>query len=166
MILDEQLMFWILAAVLLLGSEFVSVHLFSGFLGAGAAVVALLRFLGLVEGLGAELAIAAGVSTALLLLLRSTLARLFGRPETSRATVSDEVRLYGSVVEVVAEVRPGSNDGRVRIDGTSWPATSSGDVLPAGSRARLLRRETLVWVVDSVQNGDAPAPPAPPHGDS
>lgn len=156
---------WVAGGAVLLGSEFVTPHLVSGFLGAGALVVAGLRVAGVVEGTWASVGVWAVVSAALLALLRSSLAKFAGPGQTSRASVSEDVRLYGSIVDVVEAVGDEDAPGRVRVDGTSWPATSRNGPLAAGSKARLLHRENLAWVVEPAGPDDAPLVLPPPKED-
>lgn len=138
---------WLAAGVALLASEFVVPTLTALFFGAAALVVAGLRFAGLLESHTASLILWAVASIAAVLLLRRTLQG-WVEPEKSRGSISEDARAYGSVVEVVVTVTPDGRDGRVRFDGTSWPAISRRGTLLPGSRARLIHRDNLAWVVE------------------
>jgi membrane protein implicated in regulation of membrane protease activity len=151
---------WLAAGLGLLATEIKAPHLVAGFLGTSALVVAGLRALGLVESLPASVGLWGVTSLALLLSLRKTLAKYAAKPEVSKASVSDDVRLFGSLVDVVTAI-PEGGEGRIRLDGTSWQAVCLIGPVPAGSRARLVRRENLVWVVEPASAPEAkPALPA------
>lgn len=162
---DVQSWLWFGGGLALLATELVSIHLVAGFLGAGALLVAGARWLGLVESTTGSIALWGVSSAALLAILRGTLVRWAGKPEVHRAQVSEDVRAFGSVVEVVAEVSP-REGGRIRYDGTSWPAISTnGSTIAAGRKARLVRRENLAWVVEQVGEEAVPLLPPEPKED-
>jgi len=145
---DLQTWAWLAIGLVLLAGEFAAPHLVTGFFGVSALVVAAARALGLVESLPASLALWGVTALGLLLALRGTLAKFAGVPEVSHPIVSDDARLHGSVVEVVVEIVPGEDGGRIRLDGTSWPARCDGYRVRAGERVRLVRRDNLVWIVE------------------
>jgi membrane protein implicated in regulation of membrane protease activity len=153
---------WLAGGVALLVSELFHGGLVAVFLGAGALTVAALRALGLVESTPASLVTFAASSALYVVVLRSALVRAFGKPEKYRESVSDERRAFGAVVEVVTEVTPDGDEGRIRFDGTSWPAKSMAGTLPAGGKARIVHRDAIGWVVESASAGDLPLIPPPP----
>lgn len=157
-----QTWLWLAAGLGLLATEFNAPHLVAGFLGSSALVVAALRALGLVESTQVSVGLWGAISLALLLALRKTLAKYAAKPEVSKASVSDDVRLYGAVVEVVAAI-PEGGEGRIRLDGTSWQAVCSNGAVPVGGKVRLVRRENLVWVVEPATAPQTPV--LPPKGD-
>jgi membrane protein implicated in regulation of membrane protease activity len=146
---------WAAAGVVLLASELFLPGLVTGLLGAGALTVAALRLVGLVEGPLASFALWGGLSGAYVLLLRSTLVKYFGAGERTQASTSEVARAYGAVVEVIEEIHGDDRAGRIRWDGTTWPATSTGATIPRGARARLVLRDNLSWVVEPAPQ-DAP----------
>lgn len=162
---DVQTWLWFGGGLALLATELVSIHLVAGFLGAGALLVAGARWLGLVESAAGSIALWGASSAALLAVLRGTLARWAGKPEVHRAQVSEDVRAFGSVVDVITDVSP-REGGRVRYDGTSWPAVSTnGTTIAAGRKARLVRRENLAWVVEPASDEAQPLLPPEPKED-
>ena len=150
---------WGAAGVVLLASEFFLPGLVAAFLGAGALTVASARMLGLVEGPLASLALWGVVSTAYVLLLRSALVKYFGAGQRTRVTTDESARAYGSVVEVTEQIDGEERAGRIRWDGTTWPAISTGATIPKGGRARLMLRDNLVWVVEPVSEDTPLSPP-------
>ncbi len=139
---------WLAAGIALVCSELVATHLVSGFLGAGALVVAALRLAGVLQGTVPSLIVWAVASAGLLVLLRQWLVKVAGKPEKQRASLSEELRTFGREVEVVETVVEGAATGRVRFDGTTWPAQSVRGTIEAGGKARLVHRENLAWVVE------------------
>jgi membrane protein implicated in regulation of membrane protease activity len=84
--------------------------------------------------------------------LRGTLKRFFP-PETSTKQGDEDVAAFGQLVEVtedVVEVGQEPVTGRVRFQGTSWPAVAANGTIQKGQRARLVYRENLAWVVEPV----------------
>lgn len=143
--------FWLGLGVALLVLELVLPGFVVLFLGLGALLVAALVALGLVsEPLTAGTAWFL-ISLFLILTLRRFAQRYFPA-ESSHRDVSEDKDFEDKVVEVVDAVGPDHDRGRVRLQGTTWAARGLDAAIPAGSHARLLYRENLVWVV-------APAPP-------
>lgn len=147
--LDPQTWLWLGAGLVMLASEFVAPSLVVGFLGAGAVTVAGLRALGVVDGTWASVALWAVTSGAYLGLLRGVLTRMFGEGERHQGSTSEELAAFGQVVEVVEEVAA-EVPGRIRWQGTTWKAHTLGAVLPVGSKAKLLHRDNIGWVVEAV----------------
>ena len=156
---DPQTLAWLALGGALLVSELFLPGLVAAFFGAGALTAAAARWLGLVDSTPASFAVFAGSSVAYLLVLRRLAIRWVGPPVVTRDSTSEEVRVFGAEVEVVDEVVEGVASGRIRHEGSTWPAISRAGVIPAGSRARLIHRDSIGWVVESVGE---PAPPALP----
>ncbi|MFZ9887879.1 MAG: NfeD family protein [Myxococcota bacterium] len=151
---------WLLIGMLLIGSEVFVPGLVMLFPGLGALVVAALQAAGWVESLPASLVTWAASSIALFAVMRRTLRRWFPAEE-SRRLEREGADAYGKLVDVledVAEQSPGEAlRGRIRHEGTTWPAASTSGTIRKGERARLVYREELAWVVEP-----APALPLPP----
>lgn len=149
---------WLIVGLALVGSEFFVPGLIMLFPGLGALVVAALQAAGLVDSLPASLLTWAGSSIALFAVMRSSLRRWFPAEE-SRRLEREGADAYGKLVEVledVAEQNPGEAlRGRIRHEGTTWPAASTTGTIRKGERARLVYRDELAWVVE-------PAPSLPP----
>lgn len=140
---------WLAAGILLLASELFAPSLTAVFFGISAVLIAGLRAVGLVESHVVSMALWLVGSAFLFWLLHAALKRRY-QPEVSREITSEDARAFGAMVEVVAPVNDRDTSGRIRYDGTSWPAISTKGLLPEGSRARLLHRDNLAWVVDPV----------------
>jgi membrane protein implicated in regulation of membrane protease activity len=91
--------------------------------------------------------------------LRSTVKKWFP-PEETVYDDNEVMRAYGSVVEVLEDVGELGDDkptGRIRYEGTSWPAATTAGVIKKGAHARLVVREDLAWVVEPAE-GELEAP--------
>ena len=137
---------WLLGGIILLASELLLPGLVAMFLGLGAMVVALLRWLDLIDSLAYSFTAWFVSSLAFIVFLRSTLQR-FVPSETSFTPLEEDSDLFGAVAEVVETVSSSHTDGRISFRGTTWPATSDAAEIPPGSKVTILFRENLGWRV-------------------
>ena len=151
---------WLAVGALLMLSEFLLPGLVAVFLGAGAVLVALGRWLNFLEGAMSSFTAWFILSLALIILLRQFLAR-FIPAEIIVQSTEEDLDAQGTLVAVLELVVSENTDGRIRHRGSSWPATCLEGSIPAGKKARLLYRDNLVWVVepemDSVLLADGEA---------
>ncbi|MBI5496554.1 MAG: NfeD family protein [Deltaproteobacteria bacterium] len=145
---------WAVAGVAMMASELVVPGLIVVFPGAGALIVALLVWLGVLHGVMPCLLAWVVLSAVLLFGLRGWLMRKFPS-EKAYAPHNPDAEAYGTVVDVV-EAIPADGAGRIRHEGTTWSATSRSGAIPAGARARLLFRENVAWVVEAIPPAEAP----------
>jgi len=158
---DLQTWVWLGAGAALLLSEFVLPGLVAAFLGAAALTVGGLRYAGVLDSFAASSLTFAVLSGAYVWALRGSMLRWFGTGETSRETTDENVRLFGRVVEVVDGI-DGSAAGRIRLDGTTWPAhTLDGSSIARGQQARIVHRDNIGWVVESTSSSSAIVPASP-----
>jgi len=141
---------WLLLGLGLIGSEFFVPSLVTLFIGASALVVALVRFLGLVEGLPASVGVWIASSVLMVLTLRKALMKYFPAG-AKKANVDEQSAEYGVEVDVIEDVSDGNQDGRIRFQGTNWSATTTGAPIQKGQRARIVFRDNLVYVVEAVE---------------
>jgi membrane protein implicated in regulation of membrane protease activity len=141
---------WLILGILLMVGEVVSPGLVAVFLGAAAVLVAGLRYVGLIEGLAASIFAWMGLSIGLTVTLRRY-ARRYLPAETSRGQIDEGVQALGQVVEVTADVNDSDDTGRIRYQGTSWPAISTEGVIPKGAQAQLVARQNLAWIVEPLR---------------
>jgi membrane protein implicated in regulation of membrane protease activity len=146
---DMITLMWLIGGVLLMASEVMVPGLVVIFIGAAAVIVSGLRWLGL-ENLTASFLLWGVLSTALVLATRSVAEKLV-KSEKHRASVNGGVEALGVEVDVVVTCREDSTEGRIRYQGTTWPATTISGEVPAGSRARLVVRDNLAWVVEPLE---------------
>lgn len=140
---------WLIIGILLIVGEVAIPGLVAIFLGAAAVLVAGLRYAGLIEGLAASIFAWMGLSVALTAGLRGYVRRYLPA-ETSRGQIDEGVAAVGQVVDVTADVNDADDTGRIRYQGTTWPAISTEGVIPSGARAKLIARQNLAWIVEPV----------------
>lgn len=146
---------WLVAGIVLIGSEFISPNLVAGFLGAAALIVAGVRFIGL-DSLPISFLIWIATSAALTVGLRGVMRRMLPG-ETSRDNTDEELAAFGTEVEVLEACDDSHQNGRIRFQGTTWPALTTGECIPAGARAKLVCRdkEGLGWVIEPLAELEA-----------
>ena len=154
---------WFLGGILLIAAEIQFPHFYAGFFGIAALVVAALRWLHLIENVEISLIVWAFISIVLLLTFRRMVINRL-RPEISVQSTDEDLEAIGEVVDVVATVSAGDETGRIRFRGTTWPAVSSGKTIPAGTKAKILYRDNLVWRIEEISgpeqsNGEKLTPP-------
>ena len=146
-----MLTYWVVGGVILLLAEIVVPGMVLGFLGAAALMVAGLLWLGVIEGPVAALTTWFIGSIVLLVALRGMFQRLMPGDVEVQST-DEDLDAYGSVVEV-AETIPKGETGRIRFHGSTWTAICYERTLEAGSRARLVTRDGIGWVVEPMEDG-------------
>jgi membrane protein implicated in regulation of membrane protease activity len=151
---DVITLIWIAVGLLFIAIELFVPGLVVVFMGLGALAVALLRWIGVVEGLPASFITWLISSVVMVVSLRGTLRKWFP-PEESHKVDDEDVRGFGQLVEVLEDIVPADDDsdkpaGRVRFEGTSWPAATTEGVIKKGQRARLVYRQDLAWIVEPV----------------
>ncbi|MCP4135344.1 MAG: NfeD family protein [bacterium] len=139
--------FWIIGGIILMVLELAVPGLIIVFFGAGAVVVGILNWLGLVTGV-AESFLAWIVISSVFILLFRKLALKFFPPESSYQLVEEDVDSIGTIVTVVTAIDEKTTEGRIMYNGTSWQAVSNSGTIEAGQKARLLYRDNISWVVE------------------
>ncbi len=151
---DLALMF-LLGGGLLMLAELILPGLVVIFLGAAGVVVGGLAWLGLMPSLAVALVVWFVLSVVAILFLRKALLRFF--PSEKHFTPFDADGLaFGTVVEVLEAIPATGGAGRVRHEGTTWPAVSKGVAIAQGTHVKLVYRDNLAWVVEPT---DAPLGP-------
>lgn len=138
---------WLASGIGLIVLEYFLPHFFSGFLGAAAIVVALLRWLGLFTDFVPSFTTWAVISVVLILTLRKLAIKKL-HAESSVSSTDEDLAAVGEVVEVVTRISSENNKGRIRYLGTSWPAVCREGAIEVGEKARLLYRDNLNWIVE------------------
>lgn len=151
---DWLLWAFLVGGLLLVASEAVHSTFAAFFLGAAALIVAGVLGTGLVDTLPAALALWGALSIALVLPLRPLAMKLL--PGKTRHDRGDEdTAAYGEIVDVLEPVLEGEVRGRIRFQGTTWPAICIDGSVPAGGKARLVARQKLAWVVEPLNELEA-----------
>ena len=153
--MDSSLLTWIWLAlgVLLGAAELALPGLVVVFLGMAALIVSGLCGIGLVQDAALSIVIWMTTSVFLVLALRRMALKWFP-PEVRKDSGDEDLDAYGQTVTVVEECREEGSDGRIRFQGTTWPATCTKSSIPAGQKARLLYRDNLVWVIEPIDIKD------------
>ena len=141
-----MLTIWIVLGAVLIVLELIVPGAVLVFLGTGAMLVAFLIWLGLIQTWVASVTTWFIVSLVLLLVLRSFFQR-FISGDIERQSTDEDLDAYGEVVDVLEALGP-DKEGRIRYRGTTWQATCYDHTLEAGSKAQIVYRESLVWIVE------------------
>lgn len=144
---------WIVAGVVLIVLELIVPGMVLVFLGAGALLVALLVWLGLVQTWVASITTWFIASLVLLLVLRGFFQRFISGDAETQST-DEDFDTYGKVVDVVEAIGP-DKEGRIRYRGTTWQAACYDNTLEAGTKAQIVCRENLIWIVEPANPLDA-----------
>jgi len=138
---------WFLAGLLMILSEFMIPGIILVFFGAGAWIVALGIWLGIMPGLGAQLLVFAVTSVLLLVFLRRRFRDGFlGRvSEEGLAADSIDDEIGGTVI-ALEDMSPGGK-GRVEYKGAAWQALCS-TPLAKGERARITAHEGITLIIE------------------
>ena len=140
--------FFLVLGLVLIGLEFIVPGLVVIFLGAAALLVAAAAHFGLVQGWLAAFTGWFVVSLVMVLGVRSAFTR-FLPGSWVRQLTDEDLDAFGEEVDVVETVtiNPG---GRIRFRGSTWAAQTLQEELPVGTRARVVARENLVWIVEPL----------------
>lgn len=147
---------WIVAGAVLIVLELIVPGMVLVFLGAGALLVALLVWLGLVQTWVASITTWFIASLVLLLVLRGFFQRFISGDAETQST-DENFDTYGKVVDVVEAIGP-DKEGRIRYRGTTWQAACYDNTLEAGTKAQIVCRENLIWIVEPANPLDARYP--------
>ncbi len=145
----HQSIVWLIVGLVLLAAELVLPGFVSMFLGMAAIIVAALVWFGVVQTTLAAFFAWVVASVVLVLTLRSTVKKLFPG-ETSVGSMDEDAQAKGSIVEVVKDVEFEHSDGQVNFRDAVWSARSVAAPIKKGGKARLVRRDNIVWFVEPV----------------
>jgi len=145
---------WLVFGFVLIFCEFLLPGLVVSFLGLAAILVAALRWIGILEGHVESITTWFVSSVVLLLTLRHFALRWFPG-ESSVHSTDEDFDAIGEVVDVVSLVSSANSEGRIRFRGTTWSATTRGDKLLPGSKAKLIYRDNLVWTIEEHREEDS-----------
>ncbi|MEQ1745725.1 MAG: NfeD family protein [Saprospiraceae bacterium] len=134
---------WVIIAAGALILELLTVSFFFMFLAAGAAVTALLTWLGITPGTASQLICFSLVSLVSLALFRRFALRIFGK----NATVDQYEDFVGHRATVSAAI-PANGEGKVHYRGTEWIALShDGKPIEEGAAVTVKRMDGIRVVV-------------------
>ena len=147
--ISEELM-WILSGVVLIVAEFILPGMVTVFLGSAAILVGLMIHYHLISGFVQTFGAWFALSTLLILTVRQVASKFFLSDSTNKYTEEDEAAI-GQIVEVSEAIHSDSSKGRIRFQGTDWPARTLQGTLRKGARAVIKYRDNISWVVETVE---------------
>ena len=118
-------------------------------LGLSAICTGALLLAGVVEGLSLSFMVCCILSVVFVIPVQLGIKR-FSDGDTSVGNLDEDTECFGQEVLVSQLVEEVEGQGRIKFQGTEWPAMSHGGTLPAGTRAVIIGRENLVWVVEEL----------------
>jgi inner membrane protein len=149
--MDPWTIGFLVAGLLLIGSELVVPSLIGVFFGVAALLVVGMRGLGLVESVPLSLLWFSIFSVGLVVPFRPLVKKLVpGKSDARRDStdIENDRDSMGTVVEVQQDISEDNDDGRIRFQGTSWQARSTNGVIKAGQKAQLVYKAESIWVVE------------------
>ena len=114
--------FWVILAVVLLIAECLTTQLISVWLGASAAITAILVAIFPAIGIPYQIMIFVLLSAALLVATRPLVKRFLRKPKNGETNLD---RLIGETAVVVEPINNVAGTGRVKIQGNYWSARSA-----------------------------------------
>lgn len=145
--LTTEVGIWIGAGIAMMLLEFLLPGLFAVFLGTAAVITGILIHFHVFADIVQALVFWMGCSMFLLLTIRPLAARFFLSDEEHRYTEEDETAV-GQVVTVIETVHTNDTTGRIRFQGTDWPARSADSTIEKGSHAIIKYRDNISWVIE------------------
>lgn len=134
-----------------MASEIVIPGMITIFLGIAAVLVAFGYKTGLLEGILSGFT-AWFITSLLSIFVIREMAKKLLPGESTYKHVDEDVDAYGSIVEVIEDIKIENNDGRIKFRGTTWQATTTAKRIPAGEKARIVARDNLVWIVEPYED--------------
>ncbi len=139
--------YWLIAACILIGAEFLLPGGVVIFLGGGCLVVALSLWLGLVTSWTTAFTLFFISSLLLILTLRAFFMK-FAEGDSSIANTFELVDVVGKQATVIETIGPGDSPGRILFRDTEWPALGDGSEITAGSSATIVSQVNLSYIVE------------------
>lgn len=137
---------WVIAAALALIAELLTVSFFFMFLSAGAAVTALLTWMGITPDMMSQLICFTVVSLASLALFRRYALRIFGKNEKV-----DKYQDFVGHRATVSVAIPANGEGKIHYRGTEWIALShDGKPIDKGTVVAVKKMDGIRVVVEVV----------------
>lgn len=146
--ISEELI-WIISGVVLIVAEFILPGMVAVFLGSAAILVGLMIHYHLISGFAQTLGAWFALSTLLILTVRQIASNFFLSDSTNKYTEEDEAAI-GQIVKVSEAIHSDSSKGRIRFQGTDWPARTLQGTLRKGSHAVIKYRDNISWVVEAA----------------
>lgn len=140
---------WLILAIVFVLFEFILPGFVTVFLGIGAFLVSFLLWTDIINSL--QMSIIVWITSSLLsaLFLRNFLKKYFPG-ESKKDKLYEDEDAFGYIVEVIEDIYDDNDKGRIKYQGTSWPAMTETGTIEKGKKAKLIYRDNLLWVVESA----------------
>ena len=147
--MNPNQLFWIWLSVggLLMVAELVVPGLITIFLGIAGVLIALGYKLGLFTEIIPGIIAWFVLSLFLVFVLRE-LVQKWMPGESRQKVINEDADAFGSIVDVIEDIRIQDSQGRIKYRGTTWQATTSAPLIEKGSKAKIITRDNLVWIVE------------------
>lgn len=142
--------FWAVLGILCIGFEMLVPGFVLFFFGLGGLVTAVCSLIPFVAAyLWIQILVFLVASIFSLVILRKKFSTIFKGSVLEPQKVDSDANDVGALVDIIETVSP-SIEGRIRFKGTSWKAFSIEDELLKGTRARIVRRDGLVYFIEKI----------------
>ncbi|NQY99358.1 MAG: NfeD family protein [Bdellovibrionales bacterium] len=140
--------FWLIFGVVLIIAEVILPGGIAFFIGFGALFVGGLYFIGVINDPLTGFTIWFILSITFLFTLKGLVDKFLPHTET-KSNTDEDIDAFGEEVEVLAPVSH-QTEGRIRYQGTSWPALSRRENIEffEGDRAIIVFRNNMTWLID------------------
>lgn len=145
--MSDATWFWLILGTVLILLEFFVPGLVVVFFGAGAFVVALLQWLGILDSWISSISAWFGSSFVIMMCLRGLLTKYLPG-DISREFADEDEDAFGMIVDVLDTVTDHNNEGRIRFRGTTWSARCMEGEIKPGEKAKIIFRDNMVWIVE------------------
>lgn len=140
----ELYYYWLIAAIVLVIVEILTVGFGSICFAFGALGAALTSYLG--ASMTWQLIVFALISLLTFLFVRPFVIKFLERKNTDVKTNADA--LVGRKALVTEEINPETHGGYIKVDGDEWKAVSeTGECIPKGTEVEITGRESIVVTV-------------------
>jgi inner membrane protein len=116
--------------------------------GLASLSIALGLFLGWVEGFSSSFLGCTFLAVVYSIALRAVLGQV-GQGDSSRGEIDEDVQAFGSTALVLMKMDE-VHEGRVRLQGSDWPALSREGEILKDEKVKVVGRENLVWLVERI----------------
>lgn len=149
--MDTELLTWIFlgGGILLMLLEFIAPSGLALFLGFSGLSVGILRFLGILTGTGTSIAAWLILSVVLTIIIRPFIKKYF-KAESFFKYADEDYEAMDQIVEVTETVNDEDNNGKIRLNGTTWRARSLEGSIKPGKKVRIRYRENTTWIVEPI----------------
>ncbi|EMJ96121.1 NfeD family protein [Leptospira alstonii] len=138
---------WIGGGVLLILAEFFIPGTFVAFLGTSGIITGIVVYFFDIS-IGWQLGLWASLSTLLIYVGSTTIRKIFPAQTEHAVPENDQI---GRLVSVVKDILVERKGGRILFQGVEWDAVSQKSRIPKGSKARILSRDNLTFLVEPLE---------------